>query len=127
MQSVHAKIGATPGWGGLARAMDIIGRKNTLTTYGTSQRISAEAAQALGLVDHVETYDDNQEENFDTFCSLMSRKFLHPFLSQPYHGSIRDIKRSVAAAERQVASLETEGDVFRERWMGPDMQDALKK
>ena len=127
LQSVHAKIGATPGWGGLVRTKDIIGRKNTLTIYGTSQRVSAEAAQELGLVDHVEIYDDNQKDDFDSFCSATSRKFLHPFLSQPYHGSIRGIKRTVAAMDRQQEPLEIEGAVFRERWMGSDMQDALKK
>ena len=119
LQSVHAKIGAAPGWGGLSRTVDIIGRKDALTMYGTSQRVSAELGAELGLVDHIEEYN-GKEEDFDDYCSSASRSFLDPFLSQPYHGSIRGIKSTVAAPE-------VEGCVFEERWMGPDMQDALNK
>ena len=126
LQSVHAKIGATPGWGGLARTKDIIGRKDALTLYGTCRRVSAEAACDLGLVDFIEVYNDHEGGDFDVFCSTASRKFLDPFLSQPYHGSIRGIKRAVAAADGW-PTQETEGGVFRERWMGTDMQEALQR
>lgn len=124
-QSVHAKIGATPGWGGLSRSMKIMGRNDALSMFGTSARVPVEGAIDVGLVDFAIDYrgSDDAEEEFDDFCSMQGRNFLAPFLSQPYPDSIRAMK-TIITADRDDTE-EIEGEVFESRWFGPDMQSAL--
>ena len=124
IQSVHAKIGAAPGWGGLQRSVDIMGGKNTLSLYGTSARVSPEEALDLGLVDHIVSLSDEelQSGDFDALTSGIGRRFLDPFLQQPYPLSVGAIKTAIAAHDEEV-----EGAVFRDRWFGEDMKGALGK
>ncbi|KAJ1438591.1 ClpP/crotonase-like domain-containing protein, partial [Ochromonadaceae sp. CCMP2298] len=53
IQYVHAKIGASPGWGGARRLASIVGRRHALRFCGTSEKVWAAEAQMAGLVDGV--------------------------------------------------------------------------
>ncbi|XP_076805928.1 ethylmalonyl-CoA decarboxylase-like [Clavelina lepadiformis] len=51
IQFVHKKMGLTPGWGGVTRLVRLIGRDKALHLLSASNKISAQDALHLGLVD----------------------------------------------------------------------------
>jgi enoyl-CoA hydratase/carnithine racemase len=134
VQSVHARIGAAPGWGGAARLVATVGRGHALRMLGGSLKITPNEALRIGLVD--ELYDDSANSTvgaseggeYDASVEAGLR-YLQPFTSQKYAGSVRGIKRIVAAATAATGGLraaeEEEAKVFASRWFGPDNRHAL--
>ncbi len=121
VQFVHAKIGASPGWGGARRLTHIVGRKEALFLGAASLPLDAEKAIRIGFVDGF--FDPVLESDVEAGI-----RFLQPFLTQPYSGSVRAIKTAVGSVEDEgpAESRETEMRVFGERWFGQDNQSALK-
>jgi ethylmalonyl-CoA/methylmalonyl-CoA decarboxylase len=110
---VHAKLGASPGWGGTSRLFSIVGRNQALEILGTSKKLEPAYCLNCKFIDEiVET---------DKTCVDMGIEFLKPYLDQKYFQSIRSIKIGVVAASKydvhnanEIASLE-----FSKRWASP--------
>jgi ethylmalonyl-CoA/methylmalonyl-CoA decarboxylase len=121
IQSVHAKIGASPGWGGGQRLVSIIGRQKALSMLGSSSKVDPDQALAIGLADSLYSAHDNED------CTEVGLQFLSPFLKQKYPNSVRAMKEIVHAADvmNTSSSVEVEKSVFKERWFGNDNRHAL--
>ena len=121
VQSVHAKIGAAPGWGGATRLTSIIGRQQAIGMLGASTRIYPAKAMNIGLVDSLYTAEDGED------CVEVGLQFLEPFLSQKFPGSVRSMKEIVHAADwgDEETAIQTEKGVFKKRWFGKDNREAL--
>jgi enoyl-CoA hydratase/carnithine racemase len=118
---VHAKLGASPGWGGTSRLFSIVGRNQALEILGTSKKLEPAYCLNCKFIDEiVET---------DKTCVDMGIEFLKPYLDQKYFQSIRSIKIGVVAASKydvhnanEIASLE-----FSKRWASPENLNELNK
>ena len=124
IQSVHARIGASPGWGGAARLVSIIGRQKALHVLGSSKKIHPSHALSIGLVDSLYEVQDNENS------TEVGYQFLQPFLSQKYPDSVRAMKTIVQNIDLHGSSsngkgVETEMSVFKQRWFGKDNRHAL--
>eukprot|EP00605_Chrysophyceae_sp_TOSAG23-4_P002506 GSChrysophyteH1.ASY1.ANO1.2769.1 assembled CDS len=121
IQSVHARIGAAPGWGGARRLVSIVGRQHALNMLGTSAKIYPEHAVDIGLVDSLYVADEGED------CVEVGYQYLSPFLKQRYSGSVKAMKEICHAADTQSmeGGIEAEKAVFQRRWFGRDNRDAL--
>lgn len=125
IQSVHAQIGASPGWGGAARLYDIIGRRHSLRCLGASAVLNAEAATAIGLVD--EMIPEAMEEESDATYSAAAVAFLTPFLSKKqYSKSVAGIKYMLSALDPSERATR-EQEVFFNRWFCEDNVEAIAR
>lgn len=129
---VHAKVGVSPGWGGLGRLCSIVGRGNALRLLGTSARCYPNEMIRIGLADAV--YTCSTDTDPDTAAREAGIKFLEPFVhAQPYAGSVAAMKRTVSEfCDRDLYKLSTSGsgttaeaEAFESRWGGPDNLEAL--
>lgn len=120
IQFVHARIGASPGWGGGGRLTNIVGRRHALRLLGTSMRTSAEEALSIGLVDMIHHREQKSADE-----AILD--FLRPYLEQPYPKSVRAMKRIVRAVEPAVNPLAQQMELkqFSERWQSKDNIMAL--
>ena len=126
IQSVHARIGAAPGWGGAARFISIVGQRHALRILGASVKVHAHEAQRIGLVD--ELFERKKEADGTISSDIEAGlRFLEPFTNQTYPGSVRGMKKIVAAADTGAAEsiAAVEAKVFEGRWFGPDNRNAL--
>lgn len=120
VQFVHAKIGASPGWGGARRLTHIVGRKEALMLCAASVPLDAERALKIGFVDgYVEAHEHDADAGV---------RFLQPFLAQPYAGSVRAIKGAIGSVEDEspAESRRIELSLFGQRWFSDDNQIALR-
>ncbi|KAF0686242.1 Aste57867_21947 [Aphanomyces stellatus] len=53
IQFVHARMGVSPGWGGGARLVQLVGRQRSLRLLGRMEKLSSAEAHAMGLADEV--------------------------------------------------------------------------
>lgn len=126
IQFVHAKIGASPGWGGASRLINIVGRQQALRLLGTSERIDANGMLRIGLADKIisiepgnvlsSQYEDDIQHALD---------YLKPYIEQqPYISSVRGIKSIIAASESNtIASIEKQ--IFQRQWASHDNKHAI--
>jgi ethylmalonyl-CoA/methylmalonyl-CoA decarboxylase len=115
---IHARMGVSPGWGGISRLHSILGRTNTLKLLGTSLPLPAADAVALGYASAV--VQDHAIES--------AIQFLMPFtVDQPFPDAIRCIKRAVVAADSCAPeeARAVELDMFSRCWQSDDNQKAL--
>jgi enoyl-CoA hydratase/carnithine racemase len=131
IQFVHAKLGASPGWGGSNRLTSIIGRKNSLRLLASSCRINVNEAIKIGLVDKIlpkYQVDLSIEDNKHIIDNYIL-EYLRPYLIQIFPESVYAIKQSVAAAD--VLSLNesqiVDAEMFGNRWGSNDNLSAIKK
>lgn len=129
VQFVHAKIGASPGWGGAYRLTKMVGRREAIRMIGTSPRVAALEAQAINFADAlVQPYTDHTVSPDDHFRAA-GVQFLQPYLDMQFPGSVRAVKQAIAAADE----LDTEAarcvelNMFKQRWGGSDNKTALTK
>ena len=137
---VHARLGASPGWGGATRLVRLVGRAHALTLLGTSERVSPARAQAIGLVDQVLPDTSSVSSSSSSSSSAVSDAspaldaateaaiaFLRPFAAQPYPDALGDIKETVAAAEYcdPGQAGDWEKRAFGRRWGSDANKDAL--
>lgn len=129
VQFIHAKIGASPGWGGAYRLTKMIGRRSALRMIATSPRLNAHDAHAIAYADHVIEPHSNPEVLADDYYREAGVRFLQPYLDMQFPGSVRAIKQAVAAADEldTDAARSIEMNMFRQRWGGSDNKAALTK
>ncbi len=139
IQSVHAMIGATPGFGGAARLVSIVGRRHALRILGSSTRIQPWDAMTMGLVDTLYHRDINYNGSSGGETTVVSDidagyKFLKPFLEQPFSSGVHAMKNIVHAADadnseisesKESLGMKKEREVFTSRWFGEDNRKAL--
>ena len=65
---VNIKMGVSPGWGGGARLVRLVGRQQGLRMLGTAQKINMKEAIECGLVD-----GELQQEQVCTFYELIQQ------------------------------------------------------
>ncbi|ETV82952.1 hypothetical protein, variant 2 [Aphanomyces astaci] len=53
IQFVHGRMGVSPGWGGGARLVQLVGRQRALRLLGRTEKVAAADAEVLGLADAV--------------------------------------------------------------------------
>lgn len=128
VQFVHAKIGASPGWGGARRLTAIVGRKEAIRLCAGSVPLTADDALRIGFADKIVDAPGDGPLLSDADLEAAGLAFLQPFLSQPYPGSVRAIKTAIGAVEDQGVeqSKAVEVAAFEQRWFGPDNVQALK-
>ena len=89
---VHAKLGASPGWGGGRRLFDIVGRCHTLHLLGTASILSATEAYRIGLatqvVPSVTTSTDDPV--------VAAYEYMNQFALMEYPAAVKDMKSLVA-------------------------------
>jgi len=137
IQSVHARIGASPGWGGGTRLCHLLGRQKALRLLGASVALDAKQALAMGLVDgliEAEPAGSGPSSALESAAhtgTAAALAFLEPWLSDTQSPrSVAGIKYTLAAANGQPSEEEMavrEGEVFYERWYGEDNVRALSK
>lgn len=124
LQFVHAKIGASPGWGGATRLYSIVGRSKALHLLGTSEKVTATKALDWGIADKIV---NPAEESWDNHIA----SFLQPYCAQPYPKSVRAMKTIVSACDKHLSSernsVEAELQVFKSRWYSEDNIEAVAK
>jgi len=119
IQSVHARIGAAPGWGGTTRLAQLVGKREALRLLGSSHSLDAEEALRIGLVDEIVP----QGEDGDA----AALRLLEPFLSSKQSSkSVAGIKYTLSAADHDEMIIR-EGEVFYHRWFSKENIDAIKK
>lgn len=123
VQSVHARIGAAPGWGGTSRLLQLVGRKHALTCLGASASLDPSNALAMGLVDLIIEPEDDDES-----YSRAGVEFLRPFVGETQcASSVRGIKYTLAAAQDVDEMLKREQEVFFDRWFSAENVAAVDK
>lgn len=122
VQSVHARLGASPGWGGAARLSALVGRRHALACLGGSAVVDAPRALAIGLVDHL---IDPQAD--DEGYTVAAAAFLEPFCGAGQSArSVQGIKYTLAA-EDAAEMRAREGEVFFDRWFGEENRAAVER
>lgn len=92
MRFVHAKMGTSPGWGGGARLVGLVGRAQALRCLAHGMPLDAAAATAIGLCDGVADADEPAAD-------AAERLLLQPALEHAASTeALRAIKAAVAAA-----------------------------
>lgn len=110
LQFVQAKRGLSPGWGGAARLVSLVGRTRALRVLTSALPIAAEDALKWGLVDGV------FEKGSD---SSALEAFVGPMLAHSAT-AIRANKAAVVSAVREGLSSTGEADVFAAAWPPKD-------
>lgn len=107
----QARFHLTPGWGGLTRLVELVGRPTAARWLGLAQPVSAQAAQAAGFIDEVVEPD----ALLDAVRALAERLALQD------RALIGAIKRGLLAALElpRSASIEAELDPFTTLWAAP--------
>ncbi len=124
IQFLHAKLGASPGWGGARRLTEIIGRSQALRLLVAGQPISPTEALRIGLIDDLVNVSSPLT---DADWRSLSLSFLAPYLAQPYPRSVRAIKRAVAGVESSFPeeAIAIEQASFYARWFSEDSMKAI--
>eukprot|EP00596_Hydrurales_sp_CCMP1899_P004208 CAMPEP_0119047928 /NCGR_PEP_ID=MMETSP1177-20130426/55834_1 /TAXON_ID=2985 /ORGANISM="Ochromonas sp, Strain CCMP1899" /LENGTH=251 /DNA_ID=CAMNT_0007023127 /DNA_START=312 /DNA_END=1067 /DNA_ORIENTATION=- len=143
---IHAKLGASPGWGGGHRLVSIVGRQHALRLLGTSIKISAIEALQIGLIDGIKDSPTDEltqskttkEEKcfiegdipeYDLSLLAAGETFLSPWTIQKFPESLHVIKQIVASTEylsnKDTAALEHK--TFGSLWGSENNMKATKK
>jgi ethylmalonyl-CoA/methylmalonyl-CoA decarboxylase len=125
MRFVQAKMGLTPGWGGAARLVELVGRRQALLLLGSGRPVSYEHAKAIGLADACAASDASAD--VDTAVA----QFVGHFIRQPYPEVVRSMKRIVGPPSLPPRSpherREEERSAFLSLWGGPSNLEAVAK
>lgn len=151
IQYVHAKLGASPGWGGIYRLINIIQRQNTIRLIASSVKVYYKEAYEMKLVDKIfESFEnaDNQTDNnsnhnkdnllidhnshneltYDEHCIDACIMYLQPYLQQSYPTSIQGIKSCIASHESMNDIIDIknlERTIFMKMWGSLDNKNAI--
>lgn len=129
VQFVHAKIGASPGWGGAYRLTKLVGRRDAIRMIGTSPRVAASEAQAIKFADAIINPYTDINVSPDDYFRAAGVQFLQPYVDMQYPGSVRAIKQAIAAADEMDTNTarDVELNMFKQRWGGSDNKTALTR
>jgi len=108
---VQPTLGLTPGWGGGARLVNVVGRKNAIKLLCSSQWLDAEECMKIGIADVVQPNG-----------LVAAEEFLKPFLDMPYPVAVQKNKEVI-----DINQLQFERDTFVSVWGGKENKDALSK
>ena len=129
IQFVHARIGASPGWGGGGRLLHIVGRQHALRLLATSERIKAQEMLKIGLADHVIEPTAEKESDATALSHYYLQSvldYLKPYMEQPYESSVKGIKSIIAASERSEGDMaEVEKQIFLHQWASDDNKHGI--
>ena len=122
-QFVHASRGLIPGWGGLSRLRDIVGRKNALFIAGSAAPLDAESAARFNLVDAI--LDPAPP---DSLISLATA-FLEPMLRHvPDDAPPSEIPlRAIKIALSSESCVDEEQGQFCKLWGGPRHMQSMQQ
>ena len=99
LRFVHAKMGVSPGWGGGARLVGLVGRAQALRCLAHGKSLDAGAASAIGLCDAV-------AEAGEPAADAAERLLFAPALAHAASTeALRAIKTAVAAASEVAAEV----------------------
>lgn len=115
LRFVQSKMGLTPGWGGGARLVAMVGRRQALLLLGTGQPLSYAGAREMGLADACATSDSEAD------AESAATAFLGAFARQPFHAVVRAMKEVVTAPQAGA-----EERAFLELWGGPSNLEAVR-
>ena len=113
IEFVHAKRGASFGWGGGRRLVKKVGRRKTLRlmllgecVYGEEEAVICEYADAVG---------DEGETSLEA-----TMRYIQPILELPCSQSIRAIKSTISSADDEAIDIarEREQESFLSVWGG---------
>jgi len=111
---IHSRLGITPGWGGTARLVRIVGQSRALRILTSARWISSGEAQWLGLVD--KRCEGSAVDEAVRWCrTVLSRS----------PAAVRAVKKQIVAArhgDREAAST-----AFAEVWGGEAHRRALER
>lgn len=116
IQFVHAKRGASPGWGGLRRLIKKVGRERALRMLLLGECIlGEEEAMATRGGGRRSYYADVVANEGETALHATMRAVINPLLDLPCAQSIRAIKRAVSSADGdgEVIGHHTDGTTLK--------------
>lgn len=113
----HARMGVTPGWGGLGRLVSLVGRGTASKLLFTAQPMDAEEALRAGLVDEVVGPKKARTRALE----------LAEQIAENSPSAVADLKRLLSLAYRQGPALTSaeERRTFLERAHASDHTEAL--
>ena len=115
---IHGSLGVSPGWGGGGRLVRRIGPARALQVLTQAQRLSADEAAALGMVDRVVP---------DGRAASEAKAWAAEICAQPT-AAVRGAVRVVRAwRDDPSRASEVEQSVFTSLWGGPDHVAALAR
>uniref|UniRef100_M4BH35 Uncharacterized protein n=1 Tax=Hyaloperonospora arabidopsidis (strain Emoy2) TaxID=559515 RepID=M4BH35_HYAAE len=120
IQFVQARIGVSPAWGGGVWLYKLVGRQAALKLLCTAEKVSAQRALELKLVDFV--FDAAPDEASAFICTFV--KPFDVFTPAVSHGAKRVINNVDDVGLD--AALSREHDVFKSLWGGPANLEALR-
>ena len=138
---VHAKIGASPGWGGATRLLDIVGRNKALHLLCSAQRLTPKEAKEIQLCDYIIELKHEEEEEGeivgeeeienqrrDDSLSQYGHQILQPYIHMPFPGAVKDLKYLIGNLSNlsREEQLLLERSTFQKRWGSEDNSNALK-
>jgi ethylmalonyl-CoA/methylmalonyl-CoA decarboxylase len=130
---VHATIGASPGWGGATRLLNIVGRNKALHLLCSAQRLTPLQAVEFGLCDHIFELSDedihSKGGHDHDMLSHYGHTLLSPYLQMPYPNAVKDLKSLISELSETPteSQLQIEKNVFLKRWGSEENSNALKK
>ena len=149
IQFVHKNMGLIPGWGGVTRLVQLLGRQKALTLLASAQKVESHKAEQIGLADHVillsqkdlfheihvRTHPEieHQHNAFTPNCTVHNAvKWLEDMfkLSSTDASVLQAIKKCVAnccESSSVDASFRKEKDIFRSLWGADANLAALAK
>lgn len=118
---VHAKLGASPGWGGGRRLFDIVGRSNALYMLGTGQIMTAQQALNIGLATHVvpsladlrKIEQSNGSGEHDVEAVRAAYDFLKGFSTMKYPMAVKDLKSLVSSLAGEHSAVTNNGNIHK--------------
>jgi len=132
---VQSEMGVSPGWGGGARLVRLVGRSKALKILASGKVLRAGEAQAIGLADEV--LDDGNDSSSDSNSSSSSDssssshdaavEFISKLVGSKDTDVVRTVKMisTVAEEESMKQALEVERTLFSKIWGGKPHLDAM--
>jgi len=117
LQFVQAARGVSPGWGGAARLVEIVGRTRALRILATAQTIEPTDALKMGMADGL--FEPGQAEG----CL---EAFVEPMLAHSPQ-AIRSCKMAIVSASREGLFSIGERDAFAACWGEDAQRTAMSK
>jgi len=120
---VHTTLGLVPGWGGGARLVQLLGRRQALQVLSGAPKLSAQDCLEIGLADQVSSKGEDAFQTAEKFMSRFETNVLYP-------SAVRDTKRLIDRADcgpEMHAWLDYEKALFAQAWQGEENADALQR
>ncbi|RWS31024.1 hypothetical protein B4U80_04509 [Leptotrombidium deliense] len=120
---VHVKLNITPGWGGGARLVKLLGPSRALDLLTSGRQLNADEAKRIGLIN--DTIENCDEKNIDDVLSK-AKLWIEPYIkgTPKTINAIKDIVNAAMNLSLEEA-LKKELDIFTSVWGGPSHRNAL--